>query len=80
MAFLLNNTEGKPSLSYTMVYMAFSVSLSWYLVSIINAPHIRAFDVTVASGFLSPLLALYFGRRWNDSKNPQQTNSNNSTQ
>jgi len=80
MAFLLNNNEGKPSLSYTMVYMAFSVSLLWYLVSIVNAPHIRAFDATVASGFLSPLLALYFGRRWNDSKNSQQTNSNNSTQ
>jgi len=80
MAFLLNNNEGKPSLSYTMVYTAFGVSLLWYLVSIINVPHIRAFDVTVASGFLSPLLALYFGRRWSDSRNSQQPNSNTSSQ
>lgn len=69
MALLLKNSDGKPSLSYTMVYMVFAVSLLWYLVSIISVPHIRAFDVTTASGFLSPLLALYFGRRWSDSKN-----------
>lgn len=80
MAFLLNNSEGKPSLSYTMVYTAFCVSLLWYLVSIVNVPHIRAFDVTVATGFLSPLLALYFGRRWSDAKNSQQTSPNSSTQ
>ena len=68
MALLLKNSEGKPSVSYTMVYTAFAVSLLWYLVSIINVPHIRAFDVTTASGFLSPLLALYFGRKWSDSR------------
>ena len=80
MAFLLNNSEGKPSISFTMVYSAFAVSLLWYLVSIVSVPHIRAFDVTVASGFLSPLLALYFGRRWSDSRNSQQPNSNTSSQ
>ena len=79
MAFLLKNSEGNPSLSYTMVYTTFFVSLLWYLVSIINVPHIRAFDVTVASGFLSPLLALYFGRKWTDSKNNTTTPATSTT-
>lgn len=78
MAFLLKNSEDKPSISFTMIYTAFAVSLLWYFVSIINIPHIRAFDVTTASGFLSPLLALYFGRRWNDSKNSSSTTPSSS--
>lgn len=76
MAFLLKNNENKPSLSFSMVYASFVVSLLWYFVSIVNVPHIRAFDVTVASGFLSPLLALYFGRRWSDSKSQPSTTPN----
>jgi hypothetical protein len=65
---LLKNSEGKPSLSFTMVYMVFFISLIWFALSIFEIPHVKAFDVTTASGFLSPLMALYFGRRWTDSK------------
>jgi hypothetical protein len=64
MALLLKDSDGKPSVSFTMVFTTFCVCLLWLTVSIINIQHIRAFDVTTASGFLSPLLALYFGRRW----------------
>ena len=63
MAFLFKNSEGKTSLSFTMVY-----ALVWFALSIVNTPHIKSFDVTTASGFLSPLLALYFGRKWSESK------------
>jgi hypothetical protein len=80
MAILLNNSDNKPSISFTMVYSVFAVSLLWYFVSIVNIPHIRAFDVTVASGFLSPLLALYFGRRWSDAKTPSSTPPSNPTE
>ena len=65
---LLKNSEGKPSLSFTMVYMVFFISLIWFALSIFEIPHVKAFDVTTVSGFLTPLMALYFGRRWNDSK------------
>ena len=68
MALLLKNSDGKESLSFTMVYTAFFVSLLWFTLSIFKIPHIKDFDVTTASGFLTPLMALYFGRRWNDSK------------
>lgn len=80
MAILLNNSDNKPSISFTMVYSVFAVSLLWYFVSIVNIPHIRAFDVTVASGFLSPLLALYFGRRWSDAKTSGATTPSNPTE
>ena len=68
MQLLLKNSDGKPSLSFTMVYTAFLVSLVWFALSIFEIPHVKSFDVTTASGFLTPLMALYFGRRWTDSK------------
>ena len=72
---LLKNSEGKPSLSFTMVYMVFFISLIWFGLSIFEIPHVKAFDVTTVSGFLTPLMALYFGRRWNDSKAASSTTS-----
>ena len=71
MQLLLQNSDGKPSLSFTMVYTAFFVSLLWFTLSIFQIPHVKDFDVTTASGFLTPLMALYFGRRWNDTKTAQ---------
>jgi hypothetical protein len=69
MELLLKNSDGKPSLSFTMVYMVFFVSLLWFTLSMFEIPHVKGFDVTTASGFLTPLIALYFGRRWSDSRN-----------
>jgi hypothetical protein len=65
---LLKNSEGKPSLSFTMVYTTFLVSLIWFALSMFKIPHVKDFDVTTVSGFLTPLMALYFGRRWNTDK------------
>ena len=78
MAFLLNNSENKPSLSFTMVYSAFVVALVWFALSVFSIPHVKPFDVTVASGFLTPLMGLYFGRRWTDSKNNTPANTTTS--
>jgi hypothetical protein len=69
MELLLKNSDGKPSLSFTMVYMVFFVSLLWFTLSMFEIPHVKGFDVTTVSGFLTPLIALYFGRRWSDSRN-----------
>ncbi len=71
MQLLLQNSDGKPSLSFTMVYTTFAASLLWFTLSIFKIPHVKDFDVTTASGFLTPLMALYFGRRWSDSKSSQ---------
>lgn len=76
MALLLKNSEGKQSLSFTMLYTTFVVALVWFGLSVFKIPHIKDFDVTIASGFLSPLMALYFGRRWNDAKNSTPSNTN----
>jgi len=79
MAFLFKNSDGKPSLSFTMVYASFFVALVWFALSIVNTPHIKSFDVSTASGFLSPLLALYFGRKWSDSKNTSTDSTSTTT-
>lgn len=68
MTLLLKNSDGKPSLSFTMVYTSFVVSLVWFGLAVFKIPHVKDFDVTTVSGFLTPLMALYFGRRWNDSR------------
>ena len=67
---LFKDADGKPSLSFTMAYLAFLACLIWLSISIANLPHIRAFDVTAAAGFLTPLLTLYFGRRWTNANAP----------
>lgn len=76
MQLLLKNSDDKPSLSFTMVYTAFVISLVWFGLSIFKIPHVKDFDVTIVTGFLTPLMALYFGRRWNESKNSSSEESN----
>jgi hypothetical protein len=72
MSLLLKNSDGKPSLSYTMVYTSFVVSLIWFALSVFKIPHVKDFDVTTVTGFLTPLMALYFGRRWNEKTNSSE--------
>lgn len=63
----IKNTNGKPSASLTMTIVSFATVILWLLVWIIGTPFgltIPAFDVAAAMGLLSPLLALYFGRRY----------------
>lgn len=68
MEFWLKNTAGQKSASLTFVTIAFLVVTLWLLVSIINITHIRPFDAGAAMQYLVPLLMLYFGRRYSDSK------------
>lgn len=68
----IKNTSGQKSASLTFVSVAFSVVTLWLLVSIVSKIghiEIRQFDAATAMGYLTPLLALYFGRRWTDGKN-----------
>jgi hypothetical protein len=79
MTLLLKNSDGKPSLSFTMVYTAFLVSLIWFALSIFEIKHVKSFDVGIVTGFLTPLMALYFGRRWNDGKSSSSTDDGSTT-
>jgi hypothetical protein len=71
MAMLLKNSSGEPSGSWTMVWIGFLVVTLWLLISIVSKIghfEIRPFSATEAMAYLTPLLTLYFGRRWTDAK------------
>lgn len=75
----LKDTAGYPSVSVTFVTVAFWATTLWFIMSIfakIWNIEIRPFDPGAATAYLSPLLALYFGRRWTDAKsgNPNTPN------
>ena len=62
----LKNAEGKPSSSFTMMFMAFGVVTLWLFLSIaehIGPLHIRAFSGAEAMAYLTPILMLYWGRK-----------------
>lgn len=66
---LLKNSDGKKSASFTMMITGFIVVTLWLLVSIVQKIgniQIRQFSSTEAMAYLSPLLLLYFGRRYTD--------------
>lgn len=69
MKFWIKDTTGSPSASLTFATIGFFVVTLWLVVSIVSKIghiDIRQFDGGGAMGYLTPLLALYFGRRWTD--------------
>ena len=65
------NTDGKPSISATFATIAFLTTTLVYIASVfekIGPVTIRPFDAAVCSAYLVPIMGLYFGRRWTDSK------------
>lgn len=65
--YLLKDSNGKKSASYTMMVYTFAVCTLWLALSIFNKIHhleIREFDAGGASVWFAPIAALYFGRRW----------------
>lgn len=68
---LLRQSAGKPSVSFTIMFLAFNACLLWLILSIFEgfgAIKIRPFDATGATLFLSPIFGLYWSRKWVDSK------------
>jgi len=66
-------TDGKPSISATFAAIAFFTTTVIYIVSLfekIGPVTIRPFDPTVCAAYLTPVLALYFSRKFTDSKSP----------
>jgi hypothetical protein len=69
----IRDTGGFPSVSVTLLVVAFVVTTLAFLASIfvsIGPLAFRAFDVAACSAYFVPILSLYFGRRWTDAKYP----------
>lgn len=67
----VKDTTGYPSVSVTLVAVSFWVTTLMYIVSAvekIGSVSIRPFDVGAAGVYFTPILALYFGRRFTDAK------------
>lgn len=67
MWYLLKDSGGNKSISYTMVVVTFSICTLWLFLSTfeqIGGWHIREFSAEEASLWFAPLASLYFGRRW----------------
>jgi len=82
MALWIKNTSGKPSASLTFAVIGFSVVTLWLLISIVaklGHVEIRPFSSSEAMAYLTPLLALYFGRRWTDGKSTLDNDPNSAT-
>jgi hypothetical protein len=68
---VLKNTDGKPSATFTMMVVGFTVVTLWLLLSIvekIGGFQIRQFSGSESMLYLTPLLATYYGRRQQDLK------------
>lgn len=68
---LLKNSSGTKSASFTMMVIAFAVVTLWLLVSIVakvGGLEIRPFSGSEAMSYLTPILALYWGRKWQEGK------------
>lgn len=65
--YLLRNSTGKKSVSYTMMVITFTVCTIWLSLSMFQKVFhldVREFDATAATIWFAPLAGLYFGRRW----------------
>lgn len=63
---LLKGSDGKESVSFTMLIISFAVITFWLIVSIVEniaGIHIRPFDATTAMAYFTPMAMLYFSRK-----------------
>ena len=72
---LFKDSTGKPSFSFSMAASTFVLLSLWLLLWLILVPFgiaIPPFDVAIASGWFTPIAALYFGRRMQKGKAEKQ--------
>lgn len=68
----IKNDAGRKSVTVTLVTVAFLVTTLAYILSIVGSVGsvvFRPFDVAACASYMTPLLALYFGRKHSDAKN-----------
>lgn len=75
----LKNTNGEESASLTFAIIAFLITSLSYLLSIfpkIGNFETRPFDPGACAAYLTPILTLYFSRRFTEVKYSNNTNIN----
>lgn len=73
--FWIRDSKGYGSATLTFTTIAFVVTTLAYILSIfskIGPIDIRQFDVAACSAYFIPILTLYFGRKYVESKDPKQ--------
>lgn len=71
MWYLLKDSDGKKSVSYTMMLVSFVICTLWLLLSTfekIGGWDVREFSAETASFWFGPICMLYFGRKWQGSQ------------
>ena len=71
----LKRSDGQPSASFTMMVIAFSVVTLWLLLSVfdkLGPVQFRPFSGSEAMAYLTPILALYWGRRQQEKPVPEE--------
>jgi len=69
--YWIRNDHGRKSTTATLVFVSFWVTTLAFLTSTVEKVaglEFRQFDVAACSAYLIPILTLYFGRKWTDSK------------
>lgn len=76
---LLKQSDGRPSASFSMMLVSFTVITLWLTASIVEQAwglQIREFSAAEAMAYFTPIATLYFSRRWTDRKPSASSNSN----
>lgn len=74
--YLLKDSDGKKSVSYTMVVITFVVCTVWLSLSMFQKVFhldVREFDASGASMWFAPIAALYFSRKWQQAQSDAKT-------
>jgi hypothetical protein len=74
--YILKDSRGHGSVTVTLMLVSFWITTLAFIFSMIGSigdVQFREFDAGAASAYLIPILTLYFGRKWTDSKNPSPT-------
>lgn len=73
---LLKQSDGRPSVSFSMMLISFAVITLWLTASIVEQAwglQIREFSAAEAMAYFTPIATLYFSRRWTDRKPSAQS-------
>jgi hypothetical protein len=65
--YWIKGSDGNGSVSATLVFVSFWATTLAYVLSIVGSVGpvtFRPFDIPACSVYFTPILALYFGRRW----------------
>lgn len=74
-SYWIKNTNGQPSISATFAFIAFVTTTVVYFGSAfenLGPVGMRSFDAGACGAYLIPILTLYFGRRWTDSRSESE--------